>query len=233
MLVLQDDPLAIARSIVAFDIVRRSSEQSVSLVSLGLFALGAFVVGGWFYLFGLRVQGEEARIIARATQVSLPAVSVPPSYSQPPPIPVSTPTPIVIRVDVVPPATSTPSVQLRYFKLSFYDPAIGRYFPQVASVNCANWDSVNQQCLSVMSNGDTYLNWYGRGVACPPPLQLGDLVRVVYPPQLVGDWTCVDRGGAVVDGYLDFLLRYPDMVWTGYNLDNFPWSSTVQAYVNP
>jgi len=147
------------------------------------------------------------------------------------PTPQSTPTPIQIILDIATAVPPTPSQDdIQFFKLSFYDPAIGRFYPEIASVNCAVWDPAAQECRSLMSNGDTFMNWYGRGVACPPPMQLGDVVRVVYPPQLVGDWTCVDRGGAIVNGYLDFLLRYPEMIWTGYNLNHFPWSSTVQAY---
>ena len=225
----------IARLIIRGDVLSRKSEQSVSLASLGLLFLGVFVVGYWFFEFADRVSGEEERIIMRATEraelLGLSASPTPAFVSEP--LPILTPTPIIIQVEVLPQFTVTPVNELQYFKLSFYDPAIGRHFPEIATVNCAAWDAVAGECRSLMSNGDSFMNWYGRGVACPPPLQLGDLVRVVYPSQLAGDWTCVDRGGAIVDGYLDFLLRYPDMIWTGYNLNNFPWASTVQAYVNP
>lgn len=228
------DKKKIAREIIKGDVLTRKSEQTVSPASLGLFLLGVFVVGWWISSFNNRVKAEEARIIARTTQRAEEALF----FSASPTLPYSTqasplvtPTPIIIRVEVEQPSTVTSAAQLQYFKLSFYDPAIGVYFPEIASVNCADWDG--SQCRSLMSNGDSFMNWYGRGVACPPPLRLGDLVRVVYPSQLAGDWTCVDRGGAIVEGYLDFLLKYPDMIWTGYNLNLFPWASTVQAYVNP
>lgn len=148
------------------------------------------------------------------------------------PSPTSTPGRGIVVYD-----NSTPvaSADLMLFKLSFYDPAIGVYFPNDPSIghtNCAEWDEVNLVCNSTMADGTPFHYWYGKhAVACPPPLRFGDVIRVVYPVQLQGDWTCVDRGGAIVDGYLDFLLKYPDEVWTGYNLSLFPWSSTVQAYL--
>lgn len=159
------------------------------------------------------------------TQLAIIALSATPTL---------TPTPTL-----VPTNTPSPTVEpeLLMFKLSFYDPEICRYFNdgsdyyvQLCKTNCADYDFDNQTCKSLTSSGDVPRLWYGRGVACPPPLQEGDIIEVVFPTQLEGRWTCIDRGGEIVNGYLDFLIRYPDMIWTGYNLNDFPWSSTVQAY---
>lgn len=152
---------------------------------------------------------------------------------------VSTVSPIVSPVAITPTFTVTPTPAVVDFgqylyegRLSFYDPEIGRYFPDIASVNCADWDSVNKVCNSkLLYHQMDYSDWYGRGVACPPALPDLAVLRVVYPEQLAGDWACVDRGDAVTDNWLDFLLRYPDQVWTGANLNNFPWGSPVKFYV--
>lgn len=125
-------------------------------------------------------------------------------------------------------------------KLSFYDPNIARQFKgteiyeNLAHTNCANYDFVSDACLSRMADGSVFEVNYGKAVACPPPMQNGDVLDVTYPEALKGRWTCRDRGWAIEKGYVDFLLRYPDMIWTGYNLNNFPWGSTVQAeWVHP
>jgi len=125
-----------------------------------------------------------------------------------------------------------PTPILHTFKLSFYDPNIGNYFPDKAQVNCLEWDQLTKKCNSKLLGGtDTYANWYGRGLACPPQLPFYTTLEVYNPPQLKGTWYCVDRGGLIVNDWLDFLLRYPDQVWTGYDLDRFPWGSTVEAIV--
>lgn len=144
----------------------------------------------------------------------------------------STPLP---TMELLPSITPTlPFVEEVYmFKLSFYDPAIGKYFPDnptIGHMNCSQWNESSLTCESNMSDGTPFYDEYGKAIACPPPLQNGDILRVVYPEQLAGDWTCRDRGWAIENGVVDFLLRYPDMIWTGNNLNNFPWWSTVQAY---
>jgi len=122
-------------------------------------------------------------------------------------------------------------VVVELYRLSFYDPMIGRFFPDIALINCAVWDVMTNSCVSSLANGDDFRDWYGRGLACPPGHQLGDVLHVIYPEQLRGDWTCVDRGGGIEGDLLDFLLLYPDDIWTGYNLDNFPWASPVVVEV--
>jgi len=127
---------------------------------------------------------------------------------------------------------SSPTPVVLYFRLSFYDPNIGRYFPDKAEVNCLQWDFEKKECHSKLLGGtDVFSNWYGRGLACPAEFPFYTKFQVVNPPQLAGLWTCVDRGGLIVGNWLDFLLRYPDQVWTGYDLDLFPWAETVEAVV--
>lgn len=152
------------------------------------------------------------------------------------PVPSDTSTPTIIiptptqENQIEPVSTARP---LYAFRLSFYDPNIGRYFPDKAQINCLTWDFATQTCNSKLNGGlDDFYVWYRRGLACPPALPMYAKVTVVSPEQLKGTWTCIDRGDLVTDNWLDFLLRYPDQVWTGANLNNFPWGSTVAGYVD-
>ena len=149
------------------------------------------------------------------------------------PIPTATisPAPTVLASE-----TSVPLVRLN-FKLSFYDPAIGKIIPEIRYTNCFEWDDTLNDCVSRVNNGrDAYSLWYRRGVACPPPLALGQVIRVVSPSELLAinrDWVCIDRGGAIVGDFLDFMLSYPDDIWTGDALYNFPWQSLVVVELLP
>lgn len=242
---LPADAVQVARSIVSYSLIVRKNEQTLSLASLGYLSLAVLIFGWWFWRVGVRMNESSERMIARQTAVANGNYTIgsdgfmrtfTPAPATLIPLPTFTPT-IVLPTDTPSPIpTSTRTHEVLLFKLSFYDPNIPAFFannPETerayAEVNCAVYDYTLHRCVSTMANGDPFERWYGRGVACPPPLQLGDIIEVIYPTQLQGYWTCVDRGGAIVDQYLDFLLRYPDMVWTGYNLNNFPWASTVQV----
>jgi len=162
-------------------------------------------------------------VFSAATSVH--ATAFPPTMT---PLPTATPT-----------STFTPSPDLPQmsFLLSFYDPHIGVYFPEVKHINCLIWSDELNDCVSRVNNGqDEYHTWYRRGVACPPPLHDGQRLRVISPVELrnISEfWTCIDRGDLVQGYYLDFMLRYPDDIWTGNNLDAFPWSSDVLIEVQP
>lgn len=148
----------------------------------------------------------------------------------------ATPT-ATITPTITPSATGTPDLPVMEFQLSFYDPHIGAFFPEIAQVNCLIWDEGLNDCISLVNNGtEHYFIYYRKGVACPPPLRDGQRIRVIEPVELARInevWTCIDRGGAIIDFYLDFMLRYPDDIWTGPNLDDFPWSSRVLVEVLP
>ena len=145
-----------------------------------------------------------------------------------------TPSPVyeTETVDVLPTVTVetiTKVIEYDYFikKLSFYDPEIGDYFPEIASVNCAVWNIETSSCDSTMANGLNFVDYYGKAVACPPGMATGQEFEVLLPKELAGLWTCMDRGYSVEGDWMDFLLKYPDMIWTGYNLNNFPWGNDV------
>jgi len=102
-------------------------------------------------------------------------------------------------------------------------------------LNCADWK--NNECLSkVRNNSDDWRDWMGRGAACPISLPDDMRFEVLLPVQLSGKvWQCIDRGDLTRNGleYIDFMLKYPDDIWTGQNLNLFPWSSEVVINVLP
>lgn len=127
----------------------------------------------------------------------------------------------------------TPS-QYMDFSLSFYDPHIGFYFPEIADINCLQFDYQIRDCVSKVHHGqDDYHLWYRRGAACSQLLAYDTVFEVISPPELAGVWRCIDVGALDVGDrhYIDFMLRYPDDIWTGDNLDKFPWSSRVQIKI--
>ena len=168
--------------------------------------------------------GDEGQHEPTITQS--PTVTPAPTLT---PVPEYTPVVGVVS-SPVPEPTST-SVPYETFRLSFYDPNIGKYFPDKAFTNCFDWDTTNQVCRSTTSSGYRHEEFYGRGLACPERYPLGTVFRVLRPVQLAGDWYCIDRGGAVTDDWLDFLIQYPDGLWTGENINDFPWGTEVRAEV--
>lgn len=233
-----DDKKALAKRIVGYSVLVRKSEQSLNPESV-LIVL-AIVSLAWFFMWRLEVRAvrSQQKQQAIATRIALGSNSydalsqlqVTPMVSQIV-LPTDTPMPTMVPSPTV---TIGPKSELVFLKLSFYDPNIGSIIPDIADINCALFDHINRVCVSTMANGVPFGQYYGKVVACPPPMQHGDVLEVSYPVQLAGNWTCMDRGWAIEYPYVDFLLRYPDMIWTGYNLNNFPWSTTVQArWVHP
>lgn len=94
-------------------------------------------------------------------------------------------------------------------RLSWYDPARC----DVSPINCFDPDRWWN-----MAAGHDARNWYGRALACPPEFPLGTqfLIRGSRWQLADGEWTCLDRGGAIVidaDGlvWLDLLTDRP--IW--------------------
>jgi len=170
-------------------------------------------------------------LIYQQTNTEVPNASPTPSYTPVLPTISFTPTPLAVGALDNVSKSITPTV-LYVFKLSFYDPHIGYYFPDKAEINCNPWNFQKKDCDGKVNGGkDEYNLWYGRGIACPTTLEIGTELVVSYPPQLAGSWFCIDRGGLIRDNWIDFMLRYPDDIWTGENLDYFPWGSPVHAEI--
>jgi len=162
--------------------------------------------------------------------VNLAITPVDPMFvtATPSPLPLPSLTPLPAQGAWITPA-STPSLHI--FRLSWYDPDIGRIYPDAALTNFHDWDYQASVCRSRLSSGDDYRDWYGRALACPNEYPIGTIYRVYLPAELAGDWVCLDRGGAVVGDILDFLLRYPDQVPWGADINATPWLSPVVAEV--
>lgn len=233
-----EDTRLLARQIVGRSVLVRKSEQSLNPESVVIVLLLVAMVYWYLWRVNVRIERSQQRQQQMATLVasgsnvydSLDQLQV---TSQPSVSPMPTLT-LAPTVTPFPTATVAPKSELVFLKLSFYDPNIGSVIPEIADINCALFDHVNRVCVSTMANGVPFGQYYGKAIACPPPMQHGDILDVVYPVQLAGQWTCMDRGWAIEYPYVDFLLRYPDMIWTGYNLNNFPWSTTVQArWIHP
>jgi hypothetical protein len=76
---------------------------------------------------------------------------------------------------------------------------ISHYNPSLGGPNCASF--VNGECLSKMSDGERWQDYWGQynTIACPFELPFGTVIRLDG-----NDFTCRDRGGAIVitgEGY--------------------------------
>jgi hypothetical protein len=172
-------------------------------------------------VWGSYTQTAVFSVTPTFTSMPSPTVTITPLYHLRP-----SPT-----VDFITPVSqNTNKLLTQVFALSFYDPHIGYYFPEIASVNCLQWDAEIKECVSKVHHGqDDYHQWLGKGAACPSTLPYDAVFRVITPVQLAGVWRCIDIGDLDRNGlhYIDFMLSYPDMIWTGYDLNSFPWSSDV------
>lgn len=92
------------------------------------------------------------------------------------------------------------------------------YYPPLGGINC---DTINgvQDCLH-LANGDEYIYWVGRGMACPAEWPFGTQIEIMGQV-----WECVDRGGAIVaeDGIYWVDLLYPYMPLNVY------WGAVVDG----
>lgn len=83
-----------------------------------------------------------------------------------------------------------------HLKISIYDPNLG-------GVNCAD------PC-GMMASGELVADWWGRAAACPADIPFWTVIHI----EEVGDFTCLDRGGAIVRGadfmWVDLLLHQHD-----------------------
>jgi len=136
------------------------------------------------------------------------------------------------------PATSTPVLPSgavrKDFLLSFYDPDIGRLFPEIALINCHTWNFDTKVCESPMGNGEDHRENYWKALACPKYYEYGTVFVVSSPSWLAGEWICKDHGDLILPQgeYLDFLIPVNDILarFDG-NINNFPWSSLVETII--
>jgi len=132
-------------------------------------------------------------------------------------------------------ATSTLPGVLAVYELSMYDPMIGRAFPEVATINCGNWNASTQYCDSTLARTSRYTKsnrWednYWHAVACDAD-HLGGLFLVTSPRWLVGEWECLDLGfhpRIVAGDVMDFLLPWDRLP---FPFADFPYNTLVTGY---
>jgi 3D (Asp-Asp-Asp) domain-containing protein len=175
---------------------------------------------GWFVyssLFANQNKGTVSTSPGKNTQsnrlVSSPTVNTF-FRSQENPTATMLPTAIITQtVTSIPSIASTPtdfsiltSNNISKFTYSFYDPSLG-------GSNCLTWDSTGENCVSKMSSGYDYWEYYDVAVACPPEYPTGTIIRVLSPPVLAHDWICLDTGGTIVGNRLDFLQHIQVLPW--------------------
>lgn len=227
------DKAAIARQLVGVDILVRRSDQSINFPGL---VIGLFFVVGVPYLWlrsidfsinhassarptfsavhSARVTPFRplgSRAVSTFTQVFVPTYTSYPTYT---PYPTVQPSP-------------TPELVTGLF--SFYDPMIGVDKPEIALVNCDNWDAVNKTCLSGLRDGSHFQDHYFDSMACPSDLYFAGAAYNVISPKWLADLvtpvvTCRDTGGAVVAPYFDFLIPWKSMP---FDYDKIPWRTPV------
>lgn len=170
-------------------------------------------------------------------------ISVSPSATPSPVVVASAVAPAVsvgVFADVASTSISVPPVGvsldgLDYFTLSFYDPLIGRDFPDIRHVNCSRWDDLSQDCLSALRSGDDFRDYYaGHSVrsysagACRYELFIQKAEFEVLSPSWLRDLTplirCMDTGEAVQDRWLDVLIQWRDLPMP---YEDFPWGELV------
>ena len=210
---ISNDPIGLVRSLIGRQLITRKSDNSFNFGVVLPSILGIIVII-WGYVSVLNASqafSANRSLHARQTDEAIfsirnPTYSVPTLYNQGTSKPVdktATSTMIVTSTQV---PTATENIQR--FSYSWYDPSLG--YP-----NCWDWDEVNKECHSMMSSGQDWHNYYGRAVACPLEYPLGTVIRVIEPDALKGDWTCLDRGAAIVGSRLDFLTHgaTPGLGW--------------------
>jgi hypothetical protein len=105
---------------------------------------------------------------------------------------------------------------LIYVLVSHYNPGLG-------GVNCARFS--NGECLSKMSNGERWQDYWGEynTIACPFELPFGTVIRLDG-----NDFTCRDRGGAIV-------ITYEGYYWIDILAERVPYSygELREAYIIP
>ncbi|MDP1713933.1 MAG: hypothetical protein Q8L41_04240 [Anaerolineales bacterium] len=145
-----------------------------------------------------------------------------------------TPEAVQIQSTYTPYPTYTPFPTVNAFPLSnhrfsFYDPMIGKDKPDIALINCENWNFATQYCDSKLRNGERWEDNYFLAAACPYDLYLaGAFFEVVSPDWLKAlfprGFTCKDTGEMVMDLFIDFLIPWGSMPMP---YDQTPWGDPI------
>jgi len=128
----------------------------------------------------------------------------------------------VLQLSITPTVTPSPSATpglnypLSNHLFSFYDPLIGRDIPEIAEVNCGQWNYETKYCDSALRSGEPWELNYFRASACPYALFVEraeflvvspDWLKVLFPDGFV----CKDTGELVTHPFIDFLVPWRSM----------------------
>ena len=80
---------------------------------------------------------------------------------------------------------------------------VSHYWPPLGGINCLSF--INGICMSNMASGEPWQPWVGSAAACPPEWPFWTRFMLTG-----GEWfTCLDRGGAIIDNWVDLLVEVP------------------------
>jgi len=100
---------------------------------------------------------------------------------------------------------------------------VSHYNPSLGGVNCARF--ANGECISKMSNGERWQDYWGEynTIACPFELAFGTVISLDG-----NEYTCRDRGGAIV-------VTYEGYYWIDILAERVPYSygELREAYLIP
>ena len=99
-------------------------------------------------------------------------------------MPVATSTPFVLPTYTpYPTYTPAPSYELSNHRFSFYDPAIGKDKPEIAQINCDQWNYTTLTCDSPLRNGERWQDNYFISAACPYELYIAAAQFEIVSPE--------------------------------------------------
>lgn len=98
---------------------------------------------------------------------------------------------------------------------------VSHYNPSLGGPNCASF--VNGECISKMSNGERWQDYWGEynTIACPFELNFGTVISLDG-----NEFTCRDRGGAIV-------VTYEGYYWIDILAESVPYAygELREAYI--
>ena len=108
------------------------------------------------------------------------------------------------------------------------------YWPPLLGPNC-HPDNVlpSGGCKDTTASGEPWTKWRGKGVAIPiqwlDRIPFYSIVRVISPPEMIGDYTVVDLCGGCIKA------EYPDLIWFDFLDDHLilNWSSDLVVEIIP
>lgn len=145
-------------------------------------------------------------------------------------MPVATSTPFVLPTYTpYPTYTPAPSYELSNHRFSFYDPAIGKDKPEIAQINCDQWNYTTLTCDSPLRNGERWQDNYFISAACPYELYIAAAQFEIVSPEWLKilfprGFTCKDTGDAVTGLYIDFLVPWRNMPMP---YEQTPWGAPI------